>query len=98
MKWKPTVHWQTATGAPVTVGAVTVRPQSRSLLVQWPGSYGGLVWNRPVAVLVERGGETRRIPIVDVMRRAQVALWGLGLVFSLITLVLLARQRRKHHG
>ncbi len=97
MEWRPAVRRETVTGAPVTVGTVTVRPQARSWLVRWPCDMGGFVWNRPIAVLVERGGETARIPIVDVTRRAQVGLYGLALVFGLVALVLAARQRA-HRG
>ena len=98
MDWRPQVHWQTLSGEPVTVGGVTVTPQSRALIVQWPYRIGGLVWNRPLAVWVQRGGQTRRIPVVDVTRRAQIALFGLALVFGLTTLVLKARQGRKSHA
>jgi hypothetical protein len=83
---KEMLQWQTVSGDKVTVGDVTVTPQSRALTVRWPR--GGLVWNRPVAVLVERGEETERIPIVDVTRLAQLGLMGLGLVFSMIILAL----------
>lgn len=45
--------------------------------------FGGLVWNRPLAVRV-RGpvGETR-LPIRDVTRRGQLLLYGLSLLFVL---------------
>ena len=86
MRIKDMVSWQTETGDSVEVGDVTLTPQSQSLLVRWPD--GGWVWNRPVAVLVERGGETERIPVVDVTRKAQVGLLGLAALFGLATLVL----------
>jgi hypothetical protein len=75
------VHWQTMTGDPVTVGNVTLTPQSWALGIRWPN--GGLVWNRPLAVLVQRGEQTERIPVVDVTRFAQMGLLGLGLLFTL---------------
>jgi hypothetical protein len=90
MRIKDMVSWQTETGDSVEVGDVTLAPQSQSLLVRWPD--GGWVWNRPVAVLVERGGETERIPVVDVTRKAQVGLLGLAALFGLATLVLSTRR------
>jgi hypothetical protein len=92
---KEMFQWQTASGDKVTVGDVTVTPQSRALTVRWPR--GGLVWNRPVAVLVERGEETERIPIVDVTRMAQLGLLGLSLVFSMIIMGLSIRRRRNRN-
>jgi hypothetical protein len=67
-----------ASAEPVTIHGVTVTPQSRALVVRWPK--GGLVWNRPTAVLVEQDGQTRRIPIVDVTRILQVGLLGLAIL------------------
>lgn len=89
---KEMLQWQTISGDKVTVGDVTVTPQSRALTIRWP--YGGFVWNRPVAVLVKRGEQTERIPIVDVTRMAQLGLLGLSLVFSMIICVLSIRRRR----
>ena len=90
---KDIVHWQTISGDRVKIGDVALSPQSKALTIRWPN--GGLVWNRPVAVLVERDTGTERIPIVDVTRMAQLTLLGLSIVFSIIALVLSARQRRR---
>jgi len=84
---------QTILGDKVTVGDVTVTPQSRALTIRWP--YGGFVWNRPLAVLVKRGKQTERIPIVDVTRMAQLGLLGLSLVFSIIIFVLSIRRKKE---
>lgn len=81
-KFKEMFQWQTISGDEATIGDHTVVPQSQALTVRWP--YGGFVWNRPVAVLVEGGEGTERIPIVDVTRMAQLGLLGLGLVFLLL--------------
>ena len=84
--------WQTLSGDKVAIGDVTVTPQSQALIVRWPN--GGFVWNRPAAVLVERGEGTERIPIVDVTRLAQWGLLGLSLVFFMATLLLPVRRGR----
>jgi hypothetical protein len=91
-RFKEMLRWRTISGDKVTVGDVTITPQSRALAIRWPRS--GLVWNRPVGVLVERGEQTERIPIVDVTRMAQLGLLGLSLVFSMVILVLSIRRRR----
>jgi len=91
-KFKDVVRWQTISGEQVTIGDVTLTPQSQALTLHWPN--GGFVWNRPVAVLVERGGQTERVPVVDVTRIAQLTLLGLGLIFSMVTVILSIRKRR----
>ena len=89
---KEMVQWKTVTGSPMPIGDVTVTPQSQALTIRWPN--GGFVWNRPVAVLVARGEETERIPVVDVTRMAQLGLFGLSIAFSVFTVLKSIRQRR----
>ena len=91
-KLKDVVQWQTTSGKEVTIGDVTLTSQSQALTLRWPK--GGLVWNRPVAVLVEQGGQTERVPVVDVTRIAQLTLLGLGFFFFVVTLMLSIRKRR----
>ena len=92
VRFKEMLRWRTISGDKVTVGDVTVTPQSRALTIRWPR--GGLVWNRPIGILLERGEQTERIPIVDVTRMAQLGLLGLSLMFSMVILVLSIRRRR----
>ncbi|MBS1251544.1 MAG: hypothetical protein MAG451_00577 [Anaerolineales bacterium] len=87
---------RTTSGEPLTIGDVTITPQSRVLVIRWP--YGGFVWNRPVSVLVERDGHTEQVPIVDLTRAAQLRLLGFGLVLSIAIIVLSALSRRDQHG
>jgi hypothetical protein len=89
------IEWQTHSGSPVTVGNLTVTPQSQALTVRWLA--GGLVWNRPVAVLVEREGQTERIPIIDVTRVVQAGLLGLSLGLGIVTFFQGIRHRRNRH-
>ena len=83
---------QTHSGEAVSVGDATVTPQSQALTLRWPN--GGFVWNRPLAILVERDGDKERIPIVDVTLVAQAALLGLTVAFSVGILMLSALRRR----
>jgi hypothetical protein len=82
-----------APAEPVTVRDVTVTPWSRALVIRWPN--GGLVWNRPTAVRVEQGGQTRRIPIVDVTRILQVGTFCLA---GLVAIAGLVGRRRRNGG
>ena len=65
-------------GAPLAHGDVRITPRARVLTLETP--FGGLVWNRPSAVLVERNAEVTRIPIVDVTRAVQAVLFACGLL------------------
>ena len=79
-----------ALAEPVTVDDVTVTPRSRALVVRLP--WGGLVWNRPTAVLVERDGRVRRIPIVDVTRILQAGLMGLVVLAAGVSVLWFRRR------
>ena len=92
---KDILRWQTISGDKATIGDITVTPQSQALTIRLP--YGVLVWNRPVAVLVERGRQTERIPVVDVTRVVQLGLLGFSSVFSIVVFVLSARRRRSQN-
>lgn len=82
---------QEFSGNPVVVGDVTITPQSRALMFR--SRFGGFVWNRPTAVLVERAGKTERLPIVDVTRAVLLGLVGLGL---LVTILAQSNRERRH--
>jgi hypothetical protein len=86
------IRCQTVSGSSVTVGDVRLTPQSQALTIRWP--YGGLVWNRPVAILVERGQQVERVPIVDVTRILQLVMLSLGVTLGMITFALTIRHRR----
>ncbi len=90
---KDIVQWQMVSGNPVTVGDVSVTPQSQALTVRLP--FGGFVWNRPVAVWVERGEShpVERIPVVDVTRVIQLGLLGFSLVFSMAMMAKFAQRK-----
>lgn len=74
---KKLISLENRSGDPVTVGGVTVTPQSQALVIRLP--FFRFVWNRPLAVLVERDGRAERIPVVDVTRLVLIGL-GLGTV------------------
>ena len=83
--WKPFVQWKTNSGNPIVIHDNTITPQAKALIIKLP--FFGFVWNRPVAILVEKNGQQQRLPIIDVTRMALLVLTGAGLTISLVTLL-----------
>lgn len=81
--------WQRRTGEAIMVQGMRISPESLVLLIRLP--FAGYVWNYPVSVLVERDGETKRLPIIDVTKVAGWAALGLGMIAWMMTF---SRQRR----
>lgn len=79
MKW---IEWQTKTGEPITAAGRTITPQSKALVIRLP--FGGFVWNRPTAVLVQQGDYSETIPIPDITRLIQLALLTATISLTLI--------------
>lgn len=80
--------WQRRTGEAIAVRGFRVYPESLALVIRLP--FAGYVWNYPVSVLVERDGNTKRLPIIDATR---VAKWALSFGLIVITMAF-SRQRR----
>ena len=79
----------TLSGPPIDVpyGQVYVRSQFVQLRFPALRVQGGLIWNRPVTVVVRHlNGQERTIPIVDATRITLVALTGLGLATVLVSM------------
>ena len=93
MQLKDVFQRQQISGTTVMVNDFTITPQSQALIVRLP--MGIFVWNRPTSVLVERNGEVKRFPIVDVTRLLQLVFLGAGTIVTLA--VLLVRKRRKEN-
>jgi len=93
MRLKDVFQVQTVSGQPVTVESVTVTPQSQALIVRLP--IGGFVWNRPIAILVERDETAKRFPIVDITRILQLGLLGFSLVLSIVSLVKFSQRKER---
>ena len=87
-------RWQTTNGKQIIVDDLTITPEAQALTVRVP--FGGLVWNRPTAVLVEQNGEQRRLPVIDVTRTAVFTLYSLAIGATLGTLLALLLARTNH--
>lgn len=88
------ITWETQSGESIVHGDTIIVPQSQALRVRLPNGWGGLVWNRPTAVLVTQEGMTWRLPIVDLTRLAAFIVFGVTVALSL-SLVMLMRLFRK---
>jgi hypothetical protein len=92
----PPFSFETTSADPITVGSTRLTPRAAALTFRW--SSGGLVWNCPASVQVERNGSTEIIPILDVTRIAQVMLYGLAALFTVLSIMLMIRGRRSTDG
>lgn len=93
MKLNLPLKTQTVAGEPVEAAGIRVTPEARAVVLRLP--FGGWVWNRPVAVVVEREGETRRVPIPDPVQGARlVTLLSLALLALLGALAVRDGARR----
>jgi len=78
---KPFIQWKTSSGKPMVIGDNTIVPQAQALVIKLP--YCGFVWNRSVAILVERDGRKQRFPIFDVTRVTIVVMSVVALAITL---------------
>ena len=63
------------TGEPQQVGDYEITPQTNVFIAKLRGQHGGLIWNRPRAVIVRTmDGEENILPIRDVTRNI---IWGM---------------------
>ncbi|MFN8488800.1 MAG: hypothetical protein U0350_14455 [Caldilineaceae bacterium] len=81
----PFLRWTTQAGAPITIHDTTITPLAQALTIRWSG--GGFVWNRPVALLVNRNGQREQISILDVTRLVQLILFTSAVLLGLILLL-----------
>lgn len=95
-KLKDFIQLETKTGEPVTAQGVTVTPQAQVLTVSIPAVHGGIVWNRPTGVIVERDGQREEMPVVNVNRWLAI---GLGILPAVAAILAVAiSESRKGEG
>ena len=84
---------ETLSGSEVAWHGYRLIPFSQAVRLQIPGLPGGLIWNRPVSVLVRQAdGSEQVLPVPDPTRQITCVLAGLSLLSFLIYLA--ARRRR----
>jgi hypothetical protein len=87
------VHSEVRWAQPIQAGQWTVTPVAQNLRIDFPRR-GGLIWNRPTGVLVRApGGEKDHwLPIPDLTRRAQIAIWAGTVVIVMIASMFFRRR------
>ncbi|MBN1148445.1 MAG: hypothetical protein JXA78_14390 [Anaerolineales bacterium] len=71
---------ETHSGATLQRGGYQVTPFSQAVRLQMPGLHGGVIWNRPLSILVvANDGEEQVLPVRDPTRLAILALLGAAL-------------------
>lgn len=73
---------KTVQGTAVHTPHYTLIPESQALTIRFP--FGGIVWQRPTAVLIQHNNQTRRLPITDVTRIATWSILGISLLFTVL--------------
>ena len=69
---------ETLTGQSIRVKNTQVRVRSQVIQLRLPMANGGLIWNRPIAVLVRTSdGHEQVLPVPDLTRNAVLLLAGL---------------------
>jgi len=83
---------ETRTGPPIKIPDAQLYVRSRLVQLRFPTANGGLIWNRPVAIVVRPlNGQEKVIPILDMTRIALVALAGICFT-SVLTFLFLKRK------
>src|SRR5512135_3097924 len=74
---------ETRAGNPIQSGQFNIVPFAQVMHISLPILNDGLVWNRPISVLITgTDGQEELLPIRDYTRRIQWALWCTSLLGS----------------
>jgi hypothetical protein len=80
---------ETLTSPPITIQGAHVYVRSQLVQVSFPTVNGGLIWNRPLAIVVRgSNGQEKIVPIVDVTRTIMFTLAGLCFTGLLVRMFL----------
>lgn len=72
-------------GKTIQAGENWIMPISQAIRLQIPGLPGGLIWNRPVSVVVTTpSGQEQILPIRDITRIAQLSFIGMAILGVLL--------------
>jgi hypothetical protein len=84
---------ETRTSPPIEIPDGQLYVRSRLVQLRFPPANGGLIWNRPVAIVVRPStGQEKVIPVMDVTRIAVTALAGICLT-GIFAFVFLNRKK-----
>ncbi len=91
---EPIFQIETIAGTPIKAGEAELIPFSRAVILRFPGwRQGGVIWNRPVSVLVTgSGGQEEILRVRDVTRMGQIAILAAGFIGSLLIYLALRKS------
>ena len=70
-----TIQREIRSGEPIHLGDYEITPQTSVVTIQFPGHHGGLIWNRPKAVIVKTtDGQERTLVVRDITR---IVIWSM---------------------
>jgi hypothetical protein len=75
------IQLKTVQGTAVHTPHHTLIPESQAISLRFP--YGGIVWQRPTAVLVQKNNQLHRYLIIDITRIVVWSFLGFSLLFPL---------------
>ncbi len=87
------IEHEIRTGEPIQAGDLEITPQSSVYKIMLRRGHGGLIWNRPKAVIVRTAqGQESTLPVVDATRQV---IWGMlaGAIIGVIMIILIGRTR-----
>lgn len=78
------IEFQTHAGDPIQMDGRSIQLHSRALVLRFPRSTGGLVWNRPVSVSVRTtDGRDMTLPVHDTTRLLEFYVFASVMLFTL---------------
>jgi len=82
---QPWIRSKTKAGSAISSGETHVMPLAHSVCLQPRGLPFGIIWNRPLSVVVRTAdGKVREVPVPDITRRRQVMWLAIGVFGSLL--------------
>jgi hypothetical protein len=86
---------ETRTSPPIKIPDAQLYVRSRLVQLRFPIVNGGLIWNRPAAIVVRPlNGQEKVIPVLDMTRIAVFTLAGICFT-SILTFMFLKRKKAK---
>ena len=84
---------ETRTSPPIMIPEGQLYVRSRLVQLRFPPANGGLIWNRPVAIVVRPlNGQEKVIPVLDITRIVVFTLAGICFT-SVLTFMFLKRKK-----
>jgi hypothetical protein len=79
------VKFENRVGKAIKTGPYEIIPIEQSLQMQPPGMRAFMFWRKPSSVIVQHpDGNEEVLEIMDVTRQAQIALFGISLLITLV--------------